>query len=199
VHGNVIASKYPLKALPSKNDRYAAGYIELAENHLFLINVHLKAMGYINSREDRLRIQQVSEIIATIDEIYKGKYDENNAPDKRPAIVIVGDFNLVGSRKPLDMIIDKKVYGLNDWLVTNLIGESVVTWRGGTRASFSPGKLDYIVNSTWTLKRKNGFILNSELLNKTELRKLKLDVDDSKLSDHLLIAVDFQFSDSREK
>jgi len=198
VHGNVIASKYPLKALPSKNDRYSAAYIRLAENHLFIINVHLSAMGYIGSEEDRLRIRQVDDIIATIDEIHRGKYDEDDAPGTQPGIVIVGDFNLVGSRTPLDMVIDKKVYGLKDWLIPNLIGESVVTWRGGARASFSPGKLDYIVYSTRTLIPKNGFILNSELLNRTERRQLKLDVADSKLSDHLLITVDFQFSDSRE-
>lgn len=198
VHGNVIASKYPLKALPSKNDRYAAAYIGLAENHLFIINVHLSAMGYIGSEEDRLRIRQVDDIVATIDEIHRGQYDEDDAPCTKPAIVIVGDFNLVGSRTPLDMIIDKKVYGLKDWLIPNLIGESVVTWRGGPRASFSPGKLDYIVYSTRTLIPKNGFILNSELLNRTERRQLKLDVSDSKLSDHLLLTVDFHFSDSQE-
>jgi hypothetical protein len=198
VFGNVIASKYPLKALPSKNDRYAAAYIGPAENHLFIINVHLKAMGYIDSREDRLRIRQVNDIIATIDEIYRGKYNKDEAPGTQPAIVIVGDFNLVGSRTPLDMIIEKKVYGLKDWLIPNLIGESVVTWRGGSRASFSPGKLDYIVYSTRTLIPKNGFILNSELLNRMEHRQLKLDIADSKLSDHLLITVDFQFSDSQE-
>ena len=196
VHGNVIASKYPLKALPSKNDRYAAVYIGLAENRLFIINVHLKAMGYIDSREDRLRIGQVNDILATIDEIYKGKYDEDDAPDKQPAIVMLGDYNLVGSRTPLDMIIEKKVYGLKDWLIPNLIGESVVTWRGGPRASFSPGKLDYIVFSTGTLIPKNGFLTNSELLNQIELNQLRLDAADSKISDHLLITVDFQFSDS---
>jgi endonuclease/exonuclease/phosphatase family metal-dependent hydrolase len=198
VQGNVIASKYPLNVLPSKNDRYAAAYIGLAEKQLFIINVHLKAMGYIDSREDRLRVRQVNDILATIDEIYKGKYNKDNAPDKRPAIVMLGDFNLVGSRKPLDMIIDKKVYGLKDWLIPNLIGESVVTWRGGPRASFSPGKLDYIVYSTRTLKSKNGFLTNSELLNLTERWQLKLDAADSKISDHLLITVDFQFSDSPE-
>jgi len=198
VHGNVIASKYPLKALPSKNDRYAAANIGLAENHLFIINVHLSAMGYIGSEDDRLRIRQVDDIVATIDEIHRGQYDEDDAPGTQPGIVIVGDFNLVGSRTPLDMIIDKKVYGLKDWLIPNLIGESVVTWRGGSRASFSPGKLDYIVYSTRTLIPKNGFILNSELLNRTKRKQLSLDVADSKLSDHLLMTVDFQFSDSQE-
>ena len=196
VHGNVIASKYPLKILPSKNDRYAAAYIKSAENYLFIINAHLSAMGYTGSKEDRLRIQQANDIIATIAEIHRGQHNEDDAPGAKPAIVIVGDFNLVGSRTPLDLIIDKKVYGLKDWLIPNLIGESVITWRGGSRASFSPGKLDYIVYSAKTLVPKNGFILNSELLNQTERKQLKLDAADSKLSDHLLITVDFQFSDS---
>jgi len=194
VHGNVIASKYPLKILPSKNDRYAAAYIKLAENNLFIINAHLSAMGYIGSKEDRLRIQQAKDMIATIAEIHKGQHNEDDPTDTKPSIVIVGDFNLVGSRTPLDLIIDKKVYGLKDWLIPNLIGESVITWRGGSRASFSPGKLDYIVYSGKTLVPKNGFILDSELLVRTELKQLKLDVADCKLSDHLLITVDFQFS-----
>jgi len=194
VHGNVIASKYPLKALTSKNDRYAAAYISLAENHLFIINVHLAAMGYIDSEEDRFRIRQANDIIAVIDEIRKGQHGK----DESPCIVIVGDFNLVGSRTPLDLIIDKKVHGLKNWLTPNLIGESVVTWRGGPRDSFSPGKLDYVVYSAETLIPRNGFILNSELLNRTERKQLNLHADDSKLSDHLLITVDFQFSDSPE-
>ncbi len=195
VHGNVIASKYPLKALPSINNRFAAAYIELAENNLFIINVHLKAMGYIDSEEDRLRIRQANDIIAMVDEIHKGQYGKIEASCTKPAIVIVGDFNLVGSRTPLDLIVDKKVHGLKDWLIPNLIGESVVTWRGGPRASFSPGKLDYVIYSAKTLTPGNGFVLNSELLNRMERKQLNLDIADSSLSDHLLITVDFQFSD----
>jgi hypothetical protein len=98
----------------------------------------------------------------------------------------------------LDLIIDNEVHGLKDWLIPNLIGESVVTWRGGSRASFSPGKLDYVVYSTKTLTPGNGFILNSELLNRMECKQLNLDVADSTLSDHLIITVDFQFSDPPE-
>ncbi|MBL7189717.1 MAG: hypothetical protein ISS70_25590 [Phycisphaerae bacterium] len=198
VHGNVIASKYPLNVLPSRSDRYAAAYVELAENHLFIINVHLKAMGYVGSEEDRLRVRQANEILAAVDEINKGEYGKDKAPGTKPGIVIVGDFNLVGSRAPLDLILEEKIYGLRDWLIPNLIGESVVTWRGGSRASFSPGKLDYVIYSAKTLIPKNGFILNSELLNQTECRQLKLDFADSKLSDHLLMTIDFQFSDSPE-
>jgi len=198
VHGNVIASKYPLKALPSKNDSYAAAHIKLAGNDLFIINVHLKAMGYIGSEEDRLRVRQANDIIATIREIHERQYGKDEAPCTKPGIVIVGDFNLVGSRAPLDAIISKKVYGFKDWLIPNLVGESVVTWRGGSRASFAPGKLDYVIYSTKTLIPGNGFILNSELLNRTERRQLGLDTADSELSDHLVMTVDFQFSDLPE-
>jgi len=194
VRGNVIASKHPLTTLSSKNGSYAVAYIELAENRLFIINAHLKAMGYIDSEEDRLRVRQADDIIAAIAEIHRGRHNENGPTDTKPAIVIVGDFNLVGSRTPLDRIIGRNSYGLKDWLVPNLIGESVVTWRGGSRSSFSPGKLDYIVYSTKTLTPKNGFILDSELLTPAEREQLKLDTADSKLSDHLLITVDFQFS-----
>ena len=42
----------------------------------------------------------------------------------------------------------------------------------------------------------NGFILDSELLNHSERKQLKLEITDSKLSDHLLMAVDFKFIDS---
>ena len=150
-------------------------------------------MGYIDSREDRLRIRQANDIIATIADIHRGRHNEDEPPGTKPAIAIVGDFNLVGSRTPLDRIIGKKSYGLKHWLIPNLIGESIVTWRGGSRASFAPGKLDYVIYSAKNLMPKNGFILDSELLNQRQRKQLKLDVADSKLSDHLLIAVDFQF------
>ncbi|MHC4581487.1 MAG: endonuclease/exonuclease/phosphatase family protein [Planctomycetota bacterium] len=198
VHGNVIASKHRLNILQSKNDRYGAALVRLAENRLLVVNVHLKAMGYINSREDRLRIGQAKDIVATIEEVCSGQYFEDDGPAGKPAVVIVGDFNLVGSRAPLDLILEENTLGLKDWLIPNLIGESVVTWRGGSRASFSPGKLDYVVYSAETLIGRNGFILNSELLSQIECRQLKLDAADSTVSDHLLMVVDFQFSGPAE-
>lgn len=140
VRGNVIASKHPLKALPSKNNHYAAVCIELKGKRLYVISVHLSAMGYIGSKEDILRIQQANVIMETIDHINKGEYNESNLLTSKPGIVMVGDFNLVGSRTPLDLMTDKKDDGIKDWLVPNLIGESVVTWRGGLKETFAPGQ-----------------------------------------------------------
>jgi endonuclease/exonuclease/phosphatase family metal-dependent hydrolase len=193
-HSNVIVSKYPLKALPSKNNHYAAACIELKGKRLYVISVHLSAMGYIGSKEDIFRIRQANAIMETIGHINRGEYNDNDLTSK-PGIVIAGDFNLVGSRTPLDLMTDKKDDGLKDWLVPNLIGESVITWRGGLKETFAPGKLDYVIYSNKTLEPQNGFVIDSELLNQNELKQLKLENTDSKVSDHLLITVDFKFSD----
>jgi len=99
---------------------------------------------------------------------------------------------LVGSRTPLDLMIDRGNGSFHNWLLPNLVGESVITWRGRLNSSFAPGKLDYILYSPGTLTPMNGFLLDSELLNRRELKQLKLNATDSKVSDHLLVTVDFQ-------
>jgi hypothetical protein len=90
------------------------------------------------------------------------------------------------------LLTSTKTVGLKDWLVPNLVGESVITWRGGLNTGFSPGKLDYMLYSGKTLTPRNGFVLDTSLLNQTELNQLKLKSEDSGMSDHLLSTVDFQ-------
>lgn len=194
VRGNVITSKHPLKVLPSGNSHYAAALLNYAGKSMVVMSVHLSAMGYIGSREDLWRIEQTRVILDAIEEINKGTYHDPDGPSTKPSIVMIGDFNLVGSRTPVDLLINQKSSGLNDWLLPNLVGESIITWRGGLRSSFSPGKLDYCLYTSETLTRKNGFMLNSELLDQTELKQLELRSTDSRVSDHLIMVVDFQFS-----
>ena len=189
----VIASKYPMKALPASNNHYTVACIEIKGKRLYVISIHLSAMGYINSREDSSRLWQSKEIMETIAGINNGQYDQGDLTSK-PGIVIVGDFNLVGSRKPLDIMLDNKNDKLENWMVPNLIGESIITWSGAKpNASFTSGKLDYIVYSPESLLPKNGFLLDSSLLNQTELKQFKLNTDDSKATDHILIITDYQF------
>ncbi len=194
VRGNVITSKYPLKVLPSHNGNYAAAMLTLNGKSLVVMSVHLSAMGYIGSKEDLWRIEQAKVILEAIEEINKGTYDDSDGPSTKPSIVMIGDFNLVGSRTPVDLLINQKSSGLNDWRLPNLVGESIITWRGGLRSSFSPGKLDYCLYTSETLTRKNGFVLNSELLDQTELKQLELRSTDSRVSDHLMAVADFHFA-----
>ncbi len=190
--GTVIASKHPLEVLASSNSRYAVARIELEGKPLIVMCVHLKAMGYIGSKEDISRIGQAKAIMETIEAINKARDGQRDSLASKAGIVIVGDFNLVGSRTPLDSMINNKDAILKDWMLPNLAGESVITWRGGPKASFAPGKLDYLLYTPETLKPRNGFLLNSELLDQGELNRLKLNAADSKVSDHLLMAFDFQ-------
>ena len=104
----------------------------------------------------------------------------------KAGIVIVGDFNLVGSRTPLDSMLNNKDAILKDWMLPNLAGESVITWRGGPKASFAPGKLDYLLYTPETLKPENGFLLDSQLLNQAALNRLKLNAADSKAGELFL-------------
>jgi len=194
VRGNVITSKYPLKVLPSRNGHYAAAMLNLKGKSLVVMSVHLSAMGYIGSKEDRWRIEQAKVILDAVEEINKGTYDDADGPSTKPSIVMIGDFNLVGSRTPVDLLINQKSSGLNDWRLPNLVGESIITWRGGPRSSFSPGKLDYCLYTSDTLTRKNGFVLNSELLDPSESKQLALRSTDSEVSDHLMAVADFQFA-----
>lgn len=193
VSGTVIASKHPFEVLASGKSRYPIARVDLNGKPLIVICIHLKAMGYIGSREDFIRIEQAKAIMETIEDIRKGKDGQSDLPTSRAGIVIVGDFNLVGSRTPLDKMIDNQDVILKNWMLPNLVGESIITWRGKTRESFSPGKLDYLLYSSETLKPKNGFLLNSKLLDRTELNRLELNVLDSEVSDHLLMAFDFHF------
>jgi endonuclease/exonuclease/phosphatase family metal-dependent hydrolase len=189
----VVASKYPMKALPASNNHYTVARIEIKGKRLYVISIHLSAMGYINSSEDSSRLWQAKEVMETIAGINNGQYDQGDLTSK-PGIVIIGDFNLVGSRTPLDIMIDNKDDKLDSWMVPNLIGESIITWSGARpNASFTSGKLDYIVYSPETLQPKNGFLLDSSLLNQTELKQFKLNADDSKATDHMLIITDYQF------
>ncbi len=192
VSGTVIASKHPLEVLASSNSRHAVARIELEGKPLIVICVHLSAMGYIGSKEDISRIGQAKAIMETIEAINKARDGQRDSLASKAGIIIVGDFNLVGSRTPLDSMINNKDTILKDWMLPNLAGESIITWRGGPKASFAPGKLDYLLYTPETLKPENGFLLDSQLLNQAALNRLKLNAADSKASDHLLMAFDFQ-------
>ena len=107
---------------------------------------------------------------------------------------MIGDYNLVGSRTPLDMLTDAAGPGLQHWLLPNLIGESVATWRQND-SSFPPGLLDLVTYSPGRLVPRNGFVLDTGHLNEEELAKLGVKVKDSLVSDHLMLLADFAISE----
>ena len=197
VLGCAIASRHQLIPFGSDTDRQASAVVKLPnDQHMVVICIHLKSRGILGSYEDKLRIEQAREIVDLLEEFRQGYLDPELRPYKDSGVVIIGDYNLVGSRKPLEEFTESAELGLAHRPLGNLIGESVATWRSqeGAYKEFLPAVMDYTVYSEQQLSPRNGFILDSQKLNRRELRELDLEEDDSQVSDHLMVVADFAFN-----
>ena len=165
-------------------DRAIAGLVTVDKKQVVVISMHAKCCGYAGSREDTLRVQQAEQVVGEIRRMRNGDLGDRF---KDLPIVLIGDYNLVGSRKPLDILAEA---GLKDVICRDSNG-SAYTWRGlKPNESFWPGRLDLATHSAG-LKPLQAFVLNSSRLPQETLGKLKLNPQDSRASDHLLLLVDF--------
>jgi hypothetical protein len=183
-----IVSRYPLQALPFEC-REAAALIELPNGqYLVVVSAHFKCCGFADSEEDRRRVEEVNELLSDINRMRRGEFGEQA---QHAGVVVLGDFNLVGSRKPLDLI---NAAGLKDVLLQCPIDGTAMTWRGvSPRESFWPGRLDYCVVDQQRLQPLGGFLLNTEQLNTLDPNY----ASDVLASDHSMMVIDFKLSDSQ--
>ena len=109
---------------------------------------------------------------------------------KDAGILIVGDYNLVGSRKPLDIL---KKTGLTDLLLKATGDGATYTWRGlRNDESFWPGRLDLVTYDSKALKAARGLVVDTSRLSDKTLDGVGLRTEDSLASDHLLLVADLQ-------
>ncbi len=147
-----------------------------------------KCCGYKGSREDRTRVRQAQQLAGQIRALRNGEFGEKLS---QAGIVIIGDYNLVGSRKPLDII---KTTGMTDWILPGMVDGAAFTWRGiRKKESFWPGRLDAVTYDRATLEPLNGCIVDTSRLSEQALSNLRLHAHDSLASDHLLLVAGFQF------
>lgn len=112
-------------------------------------------------------------------------------------ILIGGDVNLVGTRDPLDILargLDRNRTPLLPVEAYRLSDISKDTWRqpgGGGR--FPPGRLDWLLHGSSSLEVLNSFVFDAEDLNARWLGHYKLQLLDSRASDHLPIVADFRW------
>lgn len=183
VYDNVIASIYPLRSIPVMEEFYAAAEVDLGEaGSLMIVGVHLKCCGYDGSEEDTMRVNEALGIVRTIesDPIY------GQAP-----VVAMGDFNLVGSREPLDVLEEPDRLALTQWLLPQLIGEHAMTYYSRS-SDIPPGIIDLVLYSQQGLVPQNGFILEEPPLSDDERTLLGLDPGDDEASDHRMLVADFE-------
>ena len=185
--GCAILSKLPNEKLALKLDRAAAGLIELESGkYVVVISVHFKSRGYVGSDEDGLRIQQANQLVGEIKRIREGELGEaaQNAP-----VVIIGDYNLVGSRKSVDIF---NAAGFEDVMFKNPVTGTAYTWRDDM-TTFAPSRLDWVCQSG--LRPLRTIVLDTNTLSEDALTEYELERSDSNATDHLMLIGDFSIQD----
>jgi hypothetical protein len=191
---NVVASVHPVIGAPSLSGSYAAALVDLpGDEAVFVLSIHPKCCGYINSSEDATRIGQAQDMAQTISDFRAGSLGGALAPFADAPVIVVGDWNLVGSRTPLDIIEDPAGPALTALDMPNLIGESRLTWRSAS-SSFAPGRLDLVTYDDAILGASKAYLLDTTLLDGAERSVLGVQATDSDATDHLMLVADFSFA-----
>jgi len=186
-NGAVLATVLPLEPISVPGTREASGIVTLADgSRVLMVSVHLKCCGSIGSSEDIRRINATTAYAAFIE----GMLDA----DPNLGVVVVGDWNLVGSRTPLD-IMTEETLGLRRLPLLQVAARRAFTWRDAG-SSFVPGMLDLLVYSEDTLTMGRGFVLDTAQLSQGTLGANGFLSTDSEVSDHLMLVADFFTSPS---
>jgi hypothetical protein len=159
-----------------------------ARRRLLAASVDLQCCGAAASLEERLRVIEVSAIRAALQQAVDAE-----RPD---AVILAGDFNLVGSRVPLDVVsrhLDPRGDHLEVVDALQLDGRSNATWSDPGKP-FAPGRLDYMLYSDSTLEVARAFVFDSADLGAEWLDRHGVQAGDSAAaSDHLPIVADFRW------
>lgn len=189
--GVAIASRLPIRPIEpmtivgqSGNVRSLSAVVRHGTTDVGVTSVHLKCCGSLDTTEDAQRIEEAGLINAVLESAYAAR---------PPAVrLIAGDFNLVGSTKPLEVLahgLDRDGSSLSAATPLSLGKPAALTWRN-PRSSFSPSRLDYVLFSDSSAVVTQAFILDTGLLSDESLRALGLMRDDATASDHLPVVVD---------
>ncbi len=197
--GNITCSAFPVKNawIIAEGHRMSAVLVSVHKygfNEMLVINYHLRCC---EADDERLREAFALDAFLADAQTPGGVIDLSpNTP-----FYLSGDMNLVGSYKPMDVLLGEGVNSArgNDWDGSALLQlvpshtehATATTWRD-IRKPFSPSRLDYFLYSGYTLIPVKSFILATEEMPAETLTKYGLTSEDTKLaSDHLPVVVDF--------
>lgn len=193
--GVAVASRLPLVSLleePVKSRgedgrehpvRFVPALLETDGGLLLVGSVHLKAFGGEESTEDRIRAAQALAVNARLKELLDQQ--------PRAALLVAGDFNLVGTRAGLELLargLDSDGSDL-DPLEALVEGErSAASWRKA--GSFCPGRLDYALLAQAARPRSRAVLFDSALIAHADLAARGIRAEDSLCSDHRPLVID---------
>lgn len=166
--------------------RSASARVDTPAGPMVVSSVHLKCCGAYGGREDMLRSAEAQGIVDML--------QLSIADPTGTAVVIAGDYNLVGGTEPLDVITAGLDSDGSDLTLVEArgIGEpTLATWTKAT-SSFLPGRLDYVAFADARLGVERSFVLDPARLDTESRTALNLSETDGRASDHLPIVVDFR-------
>ena len=168
----------------------AGAIVDVDGRRVLFVAIDLACCGGAESVEDRFRRMQAGAIHSAA--------GATVARASVHAVVFGGDLNLVGSRRPLDVLVrgaDPHGGDLSPAYALQLDGRSAATWRQD--GPFGPGRLDWILHSPSTLRVMRAFAFESGDLSAAALARLGVDAADSDItSDHLPVVADLAWTDA---
>lgn len=191
----LIVSPYPIRGLTNgpvmaagatNPVRVATGVVATPGGDVAVASVHLKCCGTVGSTEDQKRIAEATAVHAAMESAL--------GSSSTLVRVIGGDFNLVGSGTPLEIMAqgldsDGSPLSAADAMVT---GDSAsFTWFN-TAEKFPPGRLDFVLYSDNSASVTSSFVVDTRRLSPRALAQLGVDRTDSAASDHMPLVVDIR-------
>jgi endonuclease/exonuclease/phosphatase family metal-dependent hydrolase len=171
----------PFPDLPQRTIRVAAAEVG-QRRRLLVLSGHLRCCGWAGSFEDRTRQVEA-------DALRRAVLDAQRETEA-DGVIIAGDLNLVGSRRPLDLLAEGLDGDGSDLTVAEALqidGRSNATW-GDPDLPFVPGRLDFLPI--------NAFLMDTRDLEPRWLERHGLRGDDTaSASDHLPLVADLRWID----
>ncbi len=168
----------PMPDRPDRSVRVLGAEVTQARHRLLVVCAHLRCCGKAGSFEDRTRLVEADAIRRAVDRAMSSRRFEG--------VVVGGDFNLVGSRWPLEVLSESLV--VIDPL--QIDGRSNATWAD-VRQPFVPGRLDFMLVSPTSPETRGAFVLDTRDLDRRWLEQHALNArDTTKASDHMPVVVD---------
>ncbi|MGB0714680.1 MAG: hypothetical protein ACPGXK_02310 [Phycisphaerae bacterium] len=194
VNDTVIATQHAIIPLFYGVD--AAAIVDFGDGQSVLVfSIHPPCCGYAGNGQDQSRIAEMQTLIDALGDLRAGNLGPTFEAFRNSPAIVVGDWNMVGSRTPLTLLEESAEAGLTHWVLPHLVGNTVTSWRSLNEGpgTFAPGLLDLLAYEEGPLIPRNGFVLDTERLSEDERNEMNLNQDDSRSSDHLFLVADFSF------
>jgi endonuclease/exonuclease/phosphatase family metal-dependent hydrolase len=164
--------------------RFVGAVVETAAGAISVASVHFKCCGSAGGVEDARRLAEAEAVNRAL-----GLALRESGTSMR---FIGGDMNLVGSRRPIDLLrtgLDRDGTDM-DVVEALVLGDaSAATWSNDN-GPFVPGRLDYAIVGDAGARVARSFVFDTRVLSDAALARIGLDRSDSAVSDHLPIVVD---------